>query len=89
MPWCLTSTAKLAPKEDMKLLVAAYSAVKGEAIAAAALDVKTMQPLCFLATCNRADPEGLLSAFVRTCVSFGSLQAVQHMPIPSKVRLKA
>ncbi len=50
MPWCLTSTARLAPKEDMKLFVAAYSAVNGEAIDAAALDVNTMHPLSFLAT---------------------------------------
>lgn len=50
MPWCLISTARLAPKDEMKLLVAAYSAVKGDAMAAAALEVKTMHPLSFFAT---------------------------------------
>lgn len=32
--------------------MAAYSAVKGEAIAAAALEVNTMQPRCFFCTCE-------------------------------------
>ena len=52
MPWCLTSTARLAPKEETKLFVAAYSAVKGEAMAAAALEVNTMQPRSFFCTCQ-------------------------------------
>ena len=52
MPRCLTSTARLAPKEEMKLFVAAYSAVKGEAMAAAALEVNTMQPRSFFCTCR-------------------------------------
>ena len=51
MPWCLTSGAKLAPKADMKHLVAAYTAPKGEGIQAAADEVKTIQPFSFLSIC--------------------------------------
>ena len=54
MPRCRTSTARLAPNALKKDFVAAYSAVKGDAIAAAALDVNTMQPRCPLATCASA-----------------------------------
>jgi len=53
MPRWRTSTARLAPNVLRKLLVAAYSAVKGDAMAAAALDVNTMQPRWRLATCAR------------------------------------
>ena len=53
MPRCLVSMAKLAPKEDRKLLVAAYRTLKGEGMAAAADDVYTKQPLSFLAVCRK------------------------------------
>lgn len=51
MPWCRASTARAAPKLEMKLLVAAYSEVKGDTMEAAAEEVKTMQPRSCLATC--------------------------------------
>lgn len=50
MPACRSSMAREAPKEDRNDFVAAYSAVIGETIAAAADDVNTTQPLSFLAT---------------------------------------
>ena len=49
MPCGLISGARLAPNEEMKLLVAAYCTEKGLGMAAAAEDVKTTQPFCFLA----------------------------------------
>lgn len=57
MPRCLVSMARLAPKEDRKLLVAAYSTLKGEGMAAAAEDVYTKQPLCFFAVCTGPRPD--------------------------------
>ena len=58
MPWCLTSAARLAPKADKKLLVAAYRTVKGEGMAAAAEDVKTKQPLRPFCTCEQCTQSG-------------------------------
>jgi hypothetical protein len=49
IPRCCTSEASPAPKEEMKLLVAAYSTVNGDGMAAAADDVNTKQPRNFLA----------------------------------------
>ena len=44
IPWCLTSTANPAAKDERKALVAAYRVVKGEQIAAAADEVNTIPP---------------------------------------------
>ena len=52
MPACFTSTAREAPKEDRKLLVAAYMTVMGDTMAAAADDVSTKHPRSFLAVCT-------------------------------------
>ncbi len=46
-----TSAARLAPKAEMKDLVAAYSTVKGDTMDAAAEEVYTKQPRSFLAFC--------------------------------------
>ncbi len=48
MPKCFTSGARLAPKEDKKLFVAAYVTPKGDGIQAAADEVNTMHPLSSL-----------------------------------------
>ena len=52
MPWCLTSTARPAAKEDKNALVEAYKVVKGEQIVAAADEVKTIPPLLLDAICH-------------------------------------
>ena len=52
MPWCLTSTARPAAKDDKNAFVAAYNVVKGEHIVAAADDVNTMPPLSFESICK-------------------------------------
>lgn len=81
MPWCRTSTAKLAPKDEMKLFVAAYSAVNGEAMAAAALDVNTMQPRSFFCTCQQVRKSAaLLSDQLSPAADFDAGKACHSGP---------
>ena len=53
MPKCFTSGARLAPKEDKKLFVAAYVTPKGDGIQAAADEVNIVHPLSFLSIYTR------------------------------------
>lgn len=75
MPRCRTSTASPAAKAERKDFVPAYRAVKGEQMAAAAEDVKTIAPrlsaAIYVTICKQAVIE-LRSQSFFTVASFGS-----------------
>ena len=79
MPRVFTSMASDAPKEEMNALVAPYMQLKGHGWHAAAEEVKTMQPRCFLASMR----------VTNTCVICTALTALHStfaMLFPSGLR---